>query len=277
MFRSLIHLYNQWQQKWLTIKLQKWGSNAILDFFPLLLFATVISIFFFLVIGNGNGKADKQKAEFIYSKEIDALLSRYSVESLRYANIGKKLINKGGLNLYPLDGLITQEEDLGPLKHVLEWSQGQRIGAMQKDDYTFVPEPPSIWPIRGNVGHITNSYGKSVDPFTRRPYFHRGVDISNDQQGDPVIATADGIVIAAGFDKRYGYKVLLKHTEGFQTLYAHMKSIIVQKGQLVFQGTQIGSVGNTGLSTGAHLHYEVSLNQQLLNPKRYMLRTKASS
>jgi murein DD-endopeptidase MepM/ murein hydrolase activator NlpD len=201
----------------------------------------------------------------------------YSAEVLSYENTRKKRIDKAGPAVYAMDNFGTQEEDLGPLKHVLEWSRGRRISALKKKEYTFVPEPPSIWPIRGNVGHITNSYGKSVDPFTGRPYFHRGVDISNDRQGDPVIAAADGIVIAAGFDKNYGYRVLLKHTKGYQTLYAHMKSIVVKKGQLVFQGTQLGSVGNTGLSTGAHLHYEVSLNQQLLNPKRYMIRTKASS
>jgi len=102
------------------------------------------------------------------------------------------------------------------------------------------------------------------------PYLHKGLDISNGRQGDPVLATAGGTVVAAGFDQSYGNMVILRHANGYFTRYGHMQSLAVKKGQSIKQGQMLGKIGNTGLSTGAHVHYEVLLAGKLVDPLLYI-------
>jgi len=90
---------------------------------------------------------------------------------------------------------------------------------------------PSLWLIKGNLGYITTYFVPSTNPFTGMPYSHKGLDISNARQGDSVIATAGGKVVAAGFDPSYGNMVIIKHPNGYYTRYAHMQSLSVRKGQ----------------------------------------------
>jgi len=129
---------------------------------------------------------------------------------------------------------------------------------------------PSQWPISGGLGYITTYFGATTNPFTGLPYSHKGLDISNGRQGDPVIATAGGTVVTAGYDQSYGNMVVMRHANGYYTRFGHMQSLSVRKGQIVKQGTMLGKVGNTGLSTGAHVHYEVILGGQLVDPLAYI-------
>ncbi len=143
---------------------------------------------------------------------------------------------------------------------------GAQIAIRQR----ILQELPSLWPVEGNLGYITTYFGASINPFTGLPYLHKGLDIANARQGDPVVATADGKVVTAGFDPGYGNMVILQHPNGYFTRYGHMQSLSVRKGEVVKKGSRIGKIGNTGLSTGAHVHYEVIIGGRLSDPLEYI-------
>ncbi len=118
-------------------------------------------------------------------------------------------------------------------------------------------------------GYISSGFGRRKDPFTGKPAFHTGIDLVS-YPGTPVKSTADGKVIYAGRHSGYGKVVVIRHGYGYSTLYGHLKKITVRAGQKVKRGQIIGYLGNTGRSTGPHLHYEVRRYGRYLNPYRYM-------
>jgi murein DD-endopeptidase MepM/ murein hydrolase activator NlpD len=133
-----------------------------------------------------------------------------------------------------------------------------------------ITEIPSIWPIRGGLGTVTMFFGENAHPITGQTFFHNGIDISTYRSGDAIIATADGKVIIAEYDVEYGNLIKIEHNHGFHTLYAHMEVLRIQVGQRVQQGEIIGNIGNTGISTGPHLHYEIHLFSEVVNPLLYI-------
>jgi len=124
---------------------------------------------------------------------------------------------------------------------------------------------PSVNPAGPGVG-IRSAYGWRVDPW---PEFHRGVDLDVDY-GDPVRAAAAGTVVAAGYDGGYGYKIDVDHGNGYHTWYCHLSRIDVSAGQYVTKAQHIALVGSTGASTGPHLHYQIMLDGQAVDPTPYL-------
>lgn len=120
-------------------------------------------------------------------------------------------------------------------------------------------------------GWMSSFYGERNDPFTGNPAWHGGVDFAG-KEGDEIYATAAGVVSWVG--KRYGYGLLVEinHGDGFVTRYGHNKEALVKKGDVVKKGQAISLMGNTGRSTGAHVHYEVLKNGKTVNPARYVNR-----
>lgn len=112
---------------------------------------------------------------------------------------------------------------------------------------------------------ISSGYGRRADPFTGVASNHTGIDLAV-AQGTPIRASKYGTVVTAGWSNTYGNYVIIKHSDGYQTLYAHMTKYTVKKGQVVNQGELIGYVGSTGYSTGPHLHFSVYKNGNLVNP-----------
>lgn len=125
---------------------------------------------------------------------------------------------------------------------------------------------PSIWPV---LGHITDSFGERLDPFSGEGAFHTGVDVGADY-GAAVHATADGMVMDAGQHTGYGRVVIVDHGFGLTTWYAHLSAYAVVPGTRVKRGEVIGYTGISGRSTGPHVHYEVRMNNAPVNPWRYM-------
>jgi murein DD-endopeptidase MepM/ murein hydrolase activator NlpD len=130
-------------------------------------------------------------------------------------------------------------------------------------------DTPTLWPLKGVRGNITTRFGMTVHPFTHQVYLHTGVDIAWGV-GTPVEATANGVVEQSGYTEDLGNFVTIKHKYGFQTKYAHLISYTVRKGQKVASGDTIGYLGNTGLSTGPHLHYEVHLGLNYVDPMNFL-------
>lgn len=126
---------------------------------------------------------------------------------------------------------------------------------------------PSIWPTEG---WISSEFGERVSPFTGKKEFHKGLDISA-TPGTPVYATASGKVSFAGDVANSGQGVVLDHRTGLSTAYNHLRDLTVSRGETVTRGQIIGSIGETGQSTGPHLHYEVRVGGVPVNPKRFIL------
>jgi murein DD-endopeptidase MepM/ murein hydrolase activator NlpD len=125
---------------------------------------------------------------------------------------------------------------------------------------------PSLWPV---VGEITGHFGERLDPFSGEGAFHAGLDIAS-HYGDVIRATADGVVVEAGRHTGYGRLIVIDHGFGVTTWYGHLSAFNVQAGMHVKAGDVIGYEGNSGRSTGPHLHYEVRLYNTPVNPWRYL-------
>jgi murein DD-endopeptidase MepM/ murein hydrolase activator NlpD len=139
----------------------------------------------------------------------------------------------------------------------------------------IIRDIPSLWPIYGGSGIYASGYGPRIDPFTRGSSFHSGVDILA-MPGYPIRATADGIVEAAEYHHGNGLYVNIRHKYSYVTNYSHMQKFVVNKGDIVKKGDIIGYIGNTGRSTGYHLHYEVRINANHINPNPFLYLDKFS-
>ncbi|MCF7804864.1 MAG: M23 family metallopeptidase [Candidatus Marinimicrobia bacterium] len=135
-----------------------------------------------------------------------------------------------------------------------------------KHNTAKIQSTPSIRPIEG--GYFTDGFGYRRDPFTHQRRFHYGLDISA-RRGTPIHATAGGTVKYAKRRSGYGLVVALDHGYGYETMYAHMSKMHAKPGQKVERGDLIGEVGNTGRSTASHLHYEILVGGNPVNPINY--------
>jgi murein DD-endopeptidase MepM/ murein hydrolase activator NlpD len=136
-----------------------------------------------------------------------------------------------------------------------------------KRQRNLLSSTPSIWP---TTGWLSSGFGYRISPFTGLREFHKGLDISG-RKGTPVIATADGIVTFTGKNGFYGNMIKIDHGHGMATRYGHLEKILKKTGEAVKRGDVIALMGNTGKSTGPHLHYEVFLNGLSVNPQKYIL------
>ena len=197
----------------------------------------------------------KKKSEtgFSFGSFKEALISDFEKnadESFRYNNdviAYRKLnikISQNINNLDLLNNFLTQEKEV---RRSLPYS----------------------WPTLG--GHITSRYGPRYSPFGYLSEFHLGVDLGS-QAGTPIYAAADGIIEIAGYRGGYGRTVKIDHRFGYKTLYAHMSTISAKKGQFVKKGQAIGKVGQTGRATGPHLHFEVKIGEEHIDPMPFLRR-----
>jgi murein DD-endopeptidase MepM/ murein hydrolase activator NlpD len=123
-------------------------------------------------------------------------------------------------------------------------------------------------PITGEID-FSSTFGVRMDPFLRRPAMHTGLDMRGDT-GEPVHATANGKVTVAGREGGYGNMVEIDHGNGFSTRFGHLSAIDVKVGQTVRTGQVVGKIGSTGRSTGPHLHYETRINDEAVDPQKFL-------
>ncbi|MFI3267058.1 MAG: M23 family metallopeptidase [Rikenellaceae bacterium] len=143
---------------------------------------------------------------------------------------------------------------------------------LSKDKGDMAEAIPAIWPLdrtlmRGNIG----AFGYRIHPIYKRYIMHEGIDMGG-PRGTPIYATGNGIISSAKTVSGYGKQILIDHGFGYQTRYAHLDDIGVEVGQEVKRGEQIGKLGNTGRSTGPHLHYEVIYMGRHVDPINYFSR-----
>ncbi len=166
------------------------------------------------------------------------------------------------------EALKEMHEELTQLKGAASKQEAslQMLIEYFEDRRSLLASTPSIWPVRG---WVTSHFGTRTSPFSGILKFHEGMDIAA-QTGTPIVAAADGVVIKSGFGTGYGNMVEISHGYGYKSLYAHNSRLNVKAGQRVRRGEVIAYVGDTGSSTGPHLHYEVRLNGLPVNPTRYL-------
>jgi murein DD-endopeptidase MepM/ murein hydrolase activator NlpD len=138
-------------------------------------------------------------------------------------------------------------------------------------DWIKANSAPNLWPVEGQV---TGSFGERIDPFNGEGAFHSGVDIGS-SYGHPIVAPADGVVTVTETMGGYGKTIMIDHGSGISTRYGHLSGFAVTAGQHVQRGDIIGYVGESGRSTGPHLHYEVRINDTPVNPYKYLRMTVA--
>ncbi|MBM7557620.1 peptidoglycan DD-metalloendopeptidase family protein [Halanaerobacter jeridensis] len=167
------------------------------------------------------------------------------------------LINATKQNLSSLNKGITQrKKDLSTLKQeVIDY----------KD---YLSSKPKGWPILGHKGRITSGYGYRFHPVEKKRIFHEGIDIGV-WYNHKVIATGQAKVVFSGWKSGYGRAVVLDHGYGYRTLYGHNNKLLVRTGEVVKRGEPIALSGNSGRSTGPHVHYEVLVNGHHTNPKQF--------
>lgn len=199
---------------------------------------------------SAKAKLDAKKATLKGQRsEANQLLSNLSTKESEY----KKAYNEAEKAMQS-----TKSE----LKKLLGSSSS---GSSSKNVYTSIK---FAWPTPG-YSRITSPYGSRMDPIFKTRKMHTGVDIGAPMSAT-IVAAASGTVVVAGWSSRgYGNYVVIQHDGTFSTLYAHMSKILCKKGQKVSKGDTIGKVGSTGYSTGAHLHFEVLVNGDDVNPMQY--------
>lgn len=148
--------------------------------------------------------------------------------------------------------------------------QEQSLRELQEyfdDQRSQLASTPSIWPARG---WVTSDFGTRIDPYTAERKMHQGMDIAT-PHGQSVYTPSDGSVVFIGTEGGYGKVLVVDHGYGVKTRYGHLSEIFVRLGSRVKRGDKVAAVGNTGRSTGPHLHYEVRVNGIPENPRKFIL------
>ena len=225
---------------------------------------------------------------YTYEAQKEDLLSIASRCNIPYETIAS--VNKlafidsplNGKTLYlpTASGLFIAEKPVTPLEFILKTRYAETEGRLSCTvngmRYIFFPEgrlnpterfffadSGMLCPLAEGV--ISSGFGTRVSPITGKKSFHHGIDIAA-PAGTPVFACKSGIVSVVGTDERYGNYIIVQHDNNTQSMYAHLNTAAVHKGEAAVKGAQIGTVGNTGLSTGPHLHFEIQIGGQAKDP-----------
>ena len=171
-----------------------------------------------------------------------------------------------------LSALSNPDDTFGLLRSLLEGleSRLQSVRSNVDKRNALANATPSIWPAQG---WLTSTMGPRTDPLTGGADYHSGLDIAGDK-GQPVYATAAGVVTQAGYSGGYGNLIVIDHGFGLETRYGHLSSFLAHTGDHVKRGEMIARLGSTGRTTGNHLHYEVMANGRLLNPLQLLTQQK---
>jgi len=185
----------------------------------------------------------------------------------------------GGVNRYlDLEGYANSEVIIATSKKIdvlskkiyVQSKSFDTVIELAKNKEKMIACIPAIQPVAlKDFARISDYFGSRNDPFTGKRTMHHGMDFTG-PEGSDIYATGDGVVVEAGYSfYGYGNRVVIDHGYGYKTVYAHLEKIIIDEGDKVKRGDVIGSLGNTGRSTGAHLHYEVKLNNRPVDPINY--------
>lgn len=176
------------------------------------------------------------------------------------------------VNVEAHDGQTVRElQDVKNISRFLELSMGElsRISGLLSSKGNLLEEIPTGWPVERGRGYISAPFGPAQHPIRGYWYLHNALDIAY-TRGTGVVATANGKVVEVTWHEDYGNYLTIQHKYGFYTRYAHCDAIYVSEGDTVAQGQRIAALGNTGLTTGPHVHYEIRIGSQNIDPIRFL-------
>jgi murein DD-endopeptidase MepM/ murein hydrolase activator NlpD len=221
---------------------------------------------------------DEFKASLLTLNEFEQKIR--IIANLEHKTDQASLFSVGGSMPDDLDPNLPLNQDHDRLMRNMHthMEQIQQASSAQSDSFdkllkslekkrNLLAATPSLRPTKG---WVSSDFGYRISPFTGRREFHNGLDIAT-REGTPIIATADGVVTFAHSKWLIGNMVTIDHGHGMTTQYGHIKELKVKKGDHVKRGQVIATVGNTGRSTGPHVHYIVRLNGVPVNPEKYIL------
>jgi len=203
----------------------------------------------------------KQKAELESKKRALRVAQAKREELLKRISKRKELHMKAAKELQD-----AQEELKNKIRYLI--SKKRQLASRSSSAVLTYKGGKLRWPVRGK---ITSRFGVRVHPVFKTKTVHTGLDISA-KEGSPVKAAADGEVLFTGWLNGYGQIIVLDHGSNLTTVYAHLSRVSVSEGSKVRAGQTIGNVGKTGLTTGAHLHFEVRVNGKAVDPMKYLRR-----
>lgn len=204
--------------------------------------------------------AFKEEKELLISTAVSELNERSGLIETIMDNIGVKVSDKENSKSQSSGGPFIEKQ---PAEHdALLYKADTYLKTIQQ-----IPLGLPVY------GRITSRFGSRKDPLNGKSSFHEGIDFRG-KRGDKIYATADGIVKKAFKNGSYGNYVVIDHLNGYTTSFAHMQKYVVKKGDRVKRGQLIGQVGNTGRSTGPHLHYELLYKGKPVNPQKYIQTAK---
>lgn len=246
-------------------------------------------------MGGVTSQSEQQRMEAIYREKLDVLNQHLSgvserlheLETIKNQVLGRLGIEKllsfsgptareamagrgGPMNLLPTWGFSSKKLNHQldqSLQQVLDYDQAMAdMQVRWQKDLGRLDRLPTALPLSGNF-LLSSSFGVRADPLTHLPSMHEGIDFVA-PIGTPVLATAAGVVLRAEYAGAYGHMVEVAHADGFVTRYAHLKTIQVKPQDVIERHDAVGALGNTGRSTGPHLHYEVIFKGRALHPAK---------
>ncbi len=288
--------------KLVNLSLNRYSAVALMVVLSLFIVTIALSVFFLASYRSNFPQIDRLRSENAFLREeLNKLVAEMDSISYRIKqmeewedkiridrNMGVidreiRKMGTGGLpqlkvNNPQIDHQLSLDLNLAwhrvdELKNISSFAYEQRVKmiesiSLQEEMYRFTP---SIYP---TFGRISSPYGWRTHPLTKRRQFHSGLDISN-KSNSPIYVTADGTVKEIGYTQFYGRYMIVTHKFGYETLYAHLNKTLSKRGDTVVRGDIIALMGNTGRSTGSHLHYEVRKHGKTVNPYRYLNKMEA--
>lgn len=207
-------------------------------------------------------KKDRQLSEYFgldsNSADMEGLLGKGGMSD----NSGYIEFEKNLLSLPDNNGLSSHINNLD--------EKFKKYSELNKTREQILEVTPSILPVEKNGISLSSNFGWRENPFTKSKEFHAALDISG-HTGAKIFAPARGIVLKTGYNERIGKFIVIRHTDGIKTLFAHLSHIYAEDGKEVKRGERIGLMGNSGLSTSSHLHYMVIKEGRAVNPLEYIL------
>lgn len=245
--------------------LHKFVKKALYYAAIFLLTLTMIAVGTILYLNDSVDKMQEKKSGIEKAYEELQLQNNNLMANMQETQVS---LNAKKEELEELSDSLTEIEQMIGLKPIDEESLEERVSLAKLSSSqraTLLKLIPSGTPIEYHG--ITSKYGYRIHPTLNRKEFHRGTDLKA-KMNTPIYATADGIVEWAGFHKRSGYGnlIILEHVYGFKSYFGHLNKIVIKSGQYVKKGQLIGYTGNSGMSNGPHLHYEIRFIHRVLNP-----------
>jgi murein DD-endopeptidase MepM/ murein hydrolase activator NlpD len=266
-------------------------------FVGVLVLAVVGGFFYFSTMYTGSARLISEKSEALEQSEaslesvLDELAEVVKVaetfdqtlaQTLQDLDLGtleegeSQLAGSGDLASF-LDVRSVERDELRELQQLRSMATSlrasveplQNIREVLNSQQDLLGDIPNSWPLVAGRGRVTMEFGPNLHPVTAQWYLHKGFDIA-DSVGVPVVASANGKVVELGFDPGYGMYVWLRHKYGFRTRYSHLQSISVSEGEDVVQGEVLGTLGNTGISTGPHLDFQIWLGTDVVDPAAFL-------